>query len=276
MRKTAIYGFAAALAVSAAMPMTSMAASIVCKTPSAGQNLVIGGNSLQNLLGSACGNVTGLIGSSQQGQGTNCKPNQSQTNSCPTNQCPGNSCQGNSCKPNQNQNSSGRPNGSQTGTLPGLPNGGGQTGTLPSLPNGGQTGTLPGQPDSTVTTDSLAVQVLELVNEERAKAGLSSLTWDTKTAAAAQTRAAEIAVSFSHTRPDGSSYSSALKENGVSYSASGENIAYGQTSAAAVMEQWMNSAAHRANILNPEFTTLGVGHEVSASGVHYWSQLFTD
>lgn len=56
---------------------------------------------------------------------------------------------------------------------------------------------------------------------------------------------------------------------------SGENIAYGQKSPEEVMEAWMNSPGHRANILNEKFTTIGVGYYKSANGINYWSQLFT-
>lgn len=117
-------------------------------------------------------------------------------------------------------------------------------------------------------------QVVKLVNEERAKAGLSALKLNTNVAAAAQTRTRELSSSFSHTRPNGSHFSTALKEQGVSYSSAGENIAYGQTSPEAVMKQWLNSSGHRANILNPDFTEIGVGHVETDSGVHYWTQLF--
>lgn len=122
--------------------------------------------------------------------------------------------------------------------------------------------------------DAAAAQVLELVNAERAKAGAAALTLDSKAAEAAQTRAQEIQRSFSHTRPNGSSFSTALTEAGVSYTASGENIAYGQNSAQAVMESWMNSSGHRANILNQNFTSIGIGHVQDSNGVDYWTQLF--
>lgn len=122
--------------------------------------------------------------------------------------------------------------------------------------------------------DAAAAQVLELVNAERAKAGAAALTLDSKATEAAQTRAQEIQRSFSHTRPNGSSFSTALTEAGVSYTASGENIAYGQNSAQAVMEGWMNSSGHRANILNQNFTSIGIGHAQDSNGVDYWTQLF--
>lgn len=118
-------------------------------------------------------------------------------------------------------------------------------------------------------------QVVDLVNAERAKEGLSPLTIDTKVQAAAQVRAKECEQSFSHTRPNGSSFATALKEQNVSYRSAGENIAWGQRSPEAVMNAWMNSSGHRANIMNPNFTTIGVGYYQNANGTNYWCQLFT-
>ena len=123
---------------------------------------------------------------------------------------------------------------------------------------------------------SFARQVAELVNEERARNGLSPLTVHTGAEKAAAVRAREIQTSFSHTRPNGSSFSTALTEAGASFAVSGENIAYGQKTPAQVMEAWMNSAGHRANILNPSFRQIGVGYAESASGIGYWTQLFID
>ena len=123
---------------------------------------------------------------------------------------------------------------------------------------------------------SFARQVAELVNEERARNGLSPLTVHTGAEKAAAVRAREIQTSFSHTRPNGSSFSTALTEAGASFAVSGENIAYGQKTPAQVMEAWMNSAGHRANILNPSFRQIGVGYTESASGIGYWTQLFID
>ncbi len=118
-------------------------------------------------------------------------------------------------------------------------------------------------------------EVVNLVNKERAKEGLSPLTIDTKVQAAAQVRAVECEQSFSHTRPNGSSFATALKEQNVSYQSAGENIAWGQRSPQAVMDGWMNSEGHRANIMNPNFTTIGVGYYQNANGTNYWCQLFT-
>ena len=119
-----------------------------------------------------------------------------------------------------------------------------------------------------------ASQVVALVNAERTKQGLSALTIDTKVQQAALVRAKESAQSFSHTRPNGSSFSTALTEAGVSYRRAGENIAYGQSTPQQVMNAWMNSSGHRANILNANYTTIGVGYTV-INGTAYWAQLFT-
>ena len=119
-----------------------------------------------------------------------------------------------------------------------------------------------------------ASQVVALVNAERAKQGLSALTIDTKVQQAALVRAKESAQSFSHTRPNGSSFSTALTEAGVSYRTAGENIAYGQSTPQQVMNAWMNSSGPRANILNANYTTIGVGYTV-INGTAYWAQLFT-
>lgn len=133
---------------------------------------------------------------------------------------------------------------------------------------------LPDQPGTDGSQDAFANEVVRLVNEERAKAGLPALTVDRGAASAAQVRAKEIERSFSHTRPDGSSFNSALTEAGVNFSGAGENIAYGQNSPEKVMEGWMNSSGHRANILNSSYTSIGVGHYQNTSGVNYWTQLF--
>lgn len=115
--------------------------------------------------------------------------------------------------------------------------------------------------------NDMAAQVVSMVNAERAKHGLSALKTDANLSAAACIRAQEIAVKFSHTRPDGSSCFT------VSNKAGGENIANGYTSAASVMEGWMNSEGHRANILNSSFRTIGVCC-AKVNGKYQWVQLF--
>lgn len=122
---------------------------------------------------------------------------------------------------------------------------------------------------------SAAKKVADLVNQERAKAGLAPLEVKVNLQTAAQVRAKEIEKSFSHTRPNGSSFSTVLAENGVDYRGSGENIAWGQRSPEEVMKGWMNSEGHRANILNKNFKYIGVGYHVNSNGTGYWTQLFT-
>lgn len=121
----------------------------------------------------------------------------------------------------------------------------------------------------TDTADNVQQEILRLVNAERAKAGLSPLAYYTAGQAAADTRAEEIGEVFSHTRPDGSSCFTVFEEHGLSYRAVGENIAYGYRTAESVMEGWMNSEGHRANILNGNFTHIVVG----VNGTN-WVQLF--
>ncbi|MFR4414192.1 MAG: CAP domain-containing protein [Butyricicoccus sp.] len=121
---------------------------------------------------------------------------------------------------------------------------------------------------------SYAAQVVSLVNAERARQGLPALTVSTKVQQAAQTRAGELQTSFSHTRPSGASCFTALTEAGVSYARAGENIAYGQSTPEAVVQSWMSSSGHRANILSSSFTTIGIGCTV-VNGTAYWAQLFT-
>ncbi len=118
------------------------------------------------------------------------------------------------------------------------------------------------------------MRITELVNEHRAAAGLAPVQYSAKLSEAAQVRAVEIEKSFSHTRPDGRYFSSVFAEHGISYRYSGENIAWGQKSPEEVVTAWMNSAGHRANILNANFTQLGVGYRQNAKGVNYFTQLF--
>lgn len=125
------------------------------------------------------------------------------------------------------------------------------------------------------TSLSYAEQVVKLVNEERAKEGLAALSIDKNVEKAALIRAKEIQSSFSHTRPNGSSFSTALQESGVSYRGAGENIAWGQKTPEQVVEGWMNSPGHRANIMNEKFTKIGVGNLQNSTGTQYWVQLFT-
>ena len=127
--------------------------------------------------------------------------------------------------------------------------------------------------DSNLT---FAQEVVRLVNIERAKEGLNSLTADTKLEKAAIIRGKEIQTSFSHTRPDGSSFSTVLKENNISYKSAGENIAWGQKTPQEVVNAWMNSPGHKANIMSSKYSKIGVGYLKNSEGRNYWVQLFTN
>ncbi|MBE6845941.1 MAG: hypothetical protein E7508_09635 [Ruminococcus sp.] len=118
--------------------------------------------------------------------------------------------------------------------------------------------------------------ILNLVNQERAKVGASPLTLNTSLCNAADIRAVEIVDSFSHTRPDGTSFSTAIDSLNISYRGSGENIAAGQTSAEEVMAQWVDSPGHYQNIINPNYTQLGVGYYLDNNSAYkyHWVQLF--
>ncbi|URN94842.1 MAG: CAP domain-containing protein [Candidatus Pristimantibacillus lignocellulolyticus] len=105
-------------------------------------------------------------------------------------------------------------------------------------------------------------EILKLVNAQRASAGLSALSLDASLNTVAMEKARDMDVNnyFSHNSPTYGSPFDMLKTYGVSYSYAGENIATGQTSAAQVMNDWMNSSGHRANILSANFTKIGVGY----------------
>ena len=116
--------------------------------------------------------------------------------------------------------------------------------------------------------EDLANQVLRLVNEARAMQGLAELRMDAELTQAACVRGAELTQKFSHTRPDGSRWST------VSGSAFAENIARGQRTAEKVMAAWMSSGdGHRENILRPSYGSIGIC-VFNHNGVIYWVQLF--
>lgn len=126
-----------------------------------------------------------------------------------------------------------------------------------------------------IQSSSAASEVVRLTNSARSQNGYAALVEDGALSEAAAVRAREIARSFSHTRPSGASFSSALSESGVSYLRAGENIAYGQKSASEVVNAWMNSPGHRANILNSSYSRIGSA-SVNIDGTFYWVQLFAD
>lgn len=127
------------------------------------------------------------------------------------------------------------------------------------------------------TTNAFINEVLRLTNEFRAENGVEPLELDLDLTAVAMVRADEITELFSHTRPDGTSWSTAFDEGGFTLGGNcggrAENIAYGYSSAAAVVEAWKNSSGHRANMLKSSFNVIGIGF-VNDGGVYYWTQEF--
>lgn len=121
------------------------------------------------------------------------------------------------------------------------------------------------------------LKVLELVNIERNKNGLSALSLDTALSNVARNHSADMAKNnyFSHTNLKGQSPFDRLRGAGISYSYAGENIAAGQTTPEAVVNAWMNSEGHRKNILSKNFKKIGVGYYKGGAKRHYWTQVFT-
>ena len=115
-----------------------------------------------------------------------------------------------------------------------------------------------------------ASQVITLLNEQRVNNGLSPLTADSTLTAAAMQRAAETVIYFSHTRPNGSRCFTAF-DGGWR----GENIAAGQADPDEVITGWMNSTGHRENILEANYTSVGVGC-FNYKGINFWVQCFSD
>ncbi|MGZ9585400.1 CAP domain-containing protein [Paenibacillus marinisediminis] len=107
-----------------------------------------------------------------------------------------------------------------------------------------------------------AAQVAELVNQERAAAGLSPLTVDSKLSDVAMLKAKDMYDNnyFDHQSPTYGSPFDMMQANGITYRTAGENIAKGQRSPQEVMDAWMNSAGHRQNILNSSYTKIGVAY----------------
>jgi uncharacterized YkwD family protein len=114
------------------------------------------------------------------------------------------------------------------------------------------------------------------VNEQRAANGLKPLTANTQLTNTATLKSQDMAKLnyFDHTSPTYGSPFDMMKKYGISYRTAGENIAMGQTTPAQVMQGWMNSPGHRANILNASFTQIGVGIAKNAQGQLIWTQQF--
>ncbi|UQW96209.1 CAP domain-containing protein [Rummeliibacillus sp. G93] len=144
--------------------------------------------------------------------------------------------------------------------------------TTPSKPNTD----APSKPstDSNATSASqFEKQVITLTNAERAKEGLPALQADTKLMGSAKAKSKDMADKnyFDHTSPTYGSPFDQMKSLGITYKSAGENIAKGQKTPEEVVKAWMNSEGHRANIMNKNYTHIGVGYDAKGN---VWTQQF--
>lgn len=135
----------------------------------------------------------------------------------------------------------------------------------------------PGQVLTIPTTDAAVLsyekEVVRLVNEIRVQNGLRELTYNWELGRVARYKSQDMKDNkyFSHTSPVYGTPFEMMKAFGITYRSAGENIARGQTTPQAVVNAWMNSSGHRANILNSSFTQIGVGYVADGN---YWTQMF--
>lgn len=137
-----------------------------------------------------------------------------------------------------------------------------------------QTIKIPQQANAATAWES---QVVQLVNAERAKAGLSPFKSDWELSRVARYKSEDMRDRqyFSHQSPTYGSPFDMMRSFGIAYQTAGENIAAGQNSPQAVVDAWMKSPGHRANIMNPSFKKIGVGLAKGGSYQYYWTQMFT-
>jgi uncharacterized protein YkwD len=134
----------------------------------------------------------------------------------------------------------------------------------------------PGPPPAPPT--GIALQVVDLTNAERTRAGLTAFRTSTRLGEAARIQAEQMVAAgrLEHVLPDARypRLEDRLDAAGYRWQAAGENLAFGQPSAAAVVNTWMQSPGHRANILHTTFSEIGVAHLVDANGRPYYVQVF--
>ncbi|MDQ0337436.1 putative YkwD family protein [Caldalkalibacillus uzonensis] len=129
------------------------------------------------------------------------------------------------------------------------------------------------QPEVAEGVSEIEARVIELTNAERRRNGLSDLQTDAALNRVAREKSNDMQANhyFSHTSPTYGSPFDMMRDFGISFNAAAENIAQGQPTPEAVVQAWMNSEGHRANILNGNFTHIGVGYNENG---HYWTQMF--
>ncbi len=195
---------------------------------------------------------------------------------CPGGDCtqkPGDNCPGGDCTQKPGDNCPGgdctqKPGDNDTVQKPG------DNDTV-QKPGDNDTVQKPEPPDTSVNSSvsDYEKKVVELVNEIRKDYGLSELKLNTKLCAVAKAKAQDMKDNnyFSHTSPTYGSPFDMIKSFGISYRTAGENIAMGYRTPEEVVDGWMNSEGHRANILNGSFKEIGMGHVANGN---YWTQMF--
>ncbi|UOW67053.1 CAP domain-containing protein [Paraclostridium bifermentans] len=192
--------------------------------------------------------------------------------------------------PNVDNNTESKPDSKPEGNTgsnaskPSTPNVDNNTGSKPDSKPEGNTGSnqeskpevKPEQPSNpSGNFASFQKEVLDLVNKERTSRGLQALKFNSELSNVATLKSQDMIDKnyFDHTSPTYGSPFDMMKKFGISYTSAGENIAMGQETPQEVMNAWMNSDGHRKNILNPDFTELGVGIAAKGSSL-YWTQMF--
>ncbi|MTT30699.1 hypothetical protein GMB86_01550 [Terrilactibacillus sp. BCM23-1] len=134
----------------------------------------------------------------------------------------------------------------------------------------------PAENQSNSALNAYENKVVELTNQERAKQGLKPLQIDTKLSKMARDKSQDMKDKnyFDHQSPTYGSPFDMMKSYGISYSTAGENIAAGQKTPQDVVNAWMNSEGHRKNIMNSNFTHIGVGYVDGGAKGSYWTQEF--
>ncbi len=122
--------------------------------------------------------------------------------------------------------------------------------------------------------EDAAKEVLALVNAARKQAGAKALKLSESLSDVAEMRANELLSYYSHTRPDGRDFSTSYSENSAKYGYKGENIASGQFGPAQVTRDWLGLKGHRANIVYPKFTHMGLAYAITPQGQVRWAQVF--
>ncbi len=164
------------------------------------------------------------------------------------------------------------PVASNTSSNSSLPGAAGAGRTNPTATSSASSGLCAGADN--VDTAAFATEVIRLVNVERAKVGAAPVTAQSQLTQAAQRHAIDMGCNglLSHTGTDGTSPFDRIDQSGYQWSTAGENVAAGFATPAEVMTAWMNSDVHRANILEPGYTEIGIGyiHDPATTYEWYW------